>query len=165
MSNVKRRPSAAEALSKTILFTITFPGTVTVLIPYLLMGRSFPPHSPLFFGFAGGTLAFAGLVLYGKCAWDFAIQGRGTPAPIDPPREFISAGLYRSTRNPMYNGILMIVAGEAIFAVSLPLLSYMLLLWLVFHTWILIYEEPHLRKVFGPSYEEYCSRVPRWLPM
>jgi len=29
---------------------------------------------------------------------------------------------------------------------------------------VLLYEEPALRKKFGADYEEYCRNVPRWLP-
>ena len=29
---------------------------------------------------------------------------------------------------------------------------------------VLLYEEPHLRKMFGAEYEEYCRNVRRWVP-
>lgn len=33
-----------------------------------------------------------------------------------------------------------------------------------FHLFVVGYEEPHLRRVFGPEYDAYRQRVPRWLP-
>src|SRR5258708_16618791 len=45
----------------------------------------------------GGTLAFA-------CVATFVTRGEGTPAPFDPPRNFVAAGPYRFVRNPMYIG-------------------------------------------------------------
>ncbi len=44
------------------------------------------------------------------------------------------------------------------------LVGYWLCLWLAFHTFVLLYEEPHLRKTFGAEYTAYCQAVPRWLP-
>lgn len=43
------------------------------------------------------------------------------------------------------------------------LLGYSLVIFVGFHLWVLLYEEPILRKSFGPSFEEYCRRVQRWL--
>jgi protein-S-isoprenylcysteine O-methyltransferase Ste14 len=31
-------------------------------------------------------------------------------------------------------------------------------------SFVLLYEEPTLRKTFGAEYEEYCKNVPRWVP-
>ena len=30
--------------------------------------------------------------------------------------------------------------------------------------WVLAYEEPVLRAKFGPDYDDYCRRIPRWIP-
>ena len=38
------------------------------------------------------------------------------------------------------------------------------LMWLAFHVFVLLYEEPTLRATFGAEYDAYCRRVPRWLP-
>ena len=43
---------------------------------------------------------------------DFFAKGKGTLAPIDPPRVLVVSGLYRFTRNPMYNGVLALILGE-----------------------------------------------------
>jgi protein-S-isoprenylcysteine O-methyltransferase Ste14 len=32
------------------------------------------------------------------------------------------------------------------------------------HLFVILYEEPHLRKTFGMAYLEYCRKVPRWIP-
>lgn len=36
--------------------------------------------------------------------------------------------------------------------------------WDTFHLFVVLYEEPHLRRKFGAEYKAYCVRVPRWLP-
>ena len=47
-----------------------------------------------------------GGIIYLCCVWDFAHFGRGTPAPIDAPKQLVVSGLYRYVRNPMYVGVL-----------------------------------------------------------
>src|SRR3989442_9350533 len=44
---------------------------------------------------------------------DFALVGRGTPAPFDSPRQLVATGLYRWVRNPMYLSALSLLVGEA----------------------------------------------------
>ena len=51
--------------------------------------------------------------LYLRSAWDFAVFGRGTPAPIDAPKRLVTRGFYRYTRNPMYVASLSVVVGWA----------------------------------------------------
>jgi len=100
---------------KTLIFTVIVPGAVTVYIPYLLLSS---PPAPLPVGMSryfGLLPMLFGTAIYFRCAWDFAFAGKGTPAPIDPPKELVVRGLYRYARNPMYVGILTLLAGEAWF--------------------------------------------------
>jgi protein-S-isoprenylcysteine O-methyltransferase Ste14 len=110
----------------------------------------------------GWPLLVAGAIIYFRCAWDFAVTGGGTPAPIDPPRKLVAKGLYRDVRNPMYVGVLAILTGEAILAQNVRIAIYAALVWTGFHLFVLLYEEPTLRLKFGAEYEEYCRTVPRW---
>src|SRR5712692_1024057 len=151
---------------KTLLFTILVPGTVTVLVPYLLLTSGFQ-----LFPVEIGALRILGLppillgaVTYLWCAWDFTFVGRGTPAPIDPPKELVVRGLYRYLRNPMYVGILSILLGEALLFASWRLFEYTAVAFSFFFLLVVLYEEPMLRQKFGESYRKYCKRVPRWIP-
>jgi len=105
-----------------------------------------------------------GVAILLKCAWDFAVVGLGTPAPIDPPKSLVVNGLYRFVRNPMYVGVALVLFSEAVLFSSLTLLEYALLVGGFFSLFVLSYEEPTLRKKFGTSYQEYCQAVPRWIP-
>ncbi len=149
-------------LLKTLLFTIVVPGSVAVYVPLFLIERRHALwKSPL--ATVGWILIALGAIVYLICAFDFSSGGRGTPAPIDPPKRLVSGKLYRITRNPMYVGVLSIVAGEAILFRSSSLAIYCAVLALAFHTFVVLYEEPALRKQFGDSYLDYCRQVPRWL--
>ncbi len=46
----------------------------------------------------------------------------------------------------------------------LDLVLYALVVGICFHLFIRLYEEPHLKRVFGKEYEDYCVQVGRWLP-
>ena len=105
----------------------------------------------------GGALAL-------WCIFTFVFVGKGTPAPFDPPRRLVVRGPYRYVRNPMYIGAGLALAGAALFYGSWPLVGYTALLWLITHLFVRLYEEPTLRRMFGPEYEEYCRRVKRWWP-
>lgn len=149
-------------LLKNLLFTLVVPGTIGVYVP-LLLARGRPPASGLVFLLALALLALGG-VIYAWCVWDFAAFGRGTPAPIDAPKKLVVRGLYQYTRNPMYVGVLTILLGWAVLFNAPGLLIYALCVGLGFHLFVVFYEEPHLQKLFGSSYEEYRARVGRWLP-
>jgi protein-S-isoprenylcysteine O-methyltransferase Ste14 len=105
-----------------------------------------------------------GTAIYFWCAWDFTFAGRGTPAPIDPPKELVVRGLYRYVRNPMYVGILSILLGEALLFASWRLFEYTAVVFIFFFLFVTLYEEPILRQKFGESYRRYCESVPRWIP-
>ena len=101
-----------------------------------------------------------------RCVWDFGWTGHGTPAPIAPPKRLVVVGFYRYVRNPMYLGFfvgwvgLWVVFGRANMA-AITVASTAGLGVVLF---VLLYEEPHLRKIFGAEYEEYCRNVRRWVP-
>ena len=152
------------AVLKTVIFTVVVPGTVTLWIPFRwLMPRG---ARPVIWGaaLAGIVPLVFGAALYFWCAWEFAWKGLGTPAPIDPPKILVARGPYRVIRNPMYVGVLSVVAGEALLFWSRALAGYAAFVALMFHLFVVVMEEPMLRAKFGASYEEYCRTVPRWIP-
>ena len=151
---------------KSILFLIAAPGTVLVLAPYLLLRSQYQLLSlPLgALRWLGLLPAFAGIAFLLWSFWAFTFIGKGTPAPIDPPKIFVAEGLYRLVRNPMYVGVLLTLMGEVLVFQSIILLVYSLLVFLAFHLFVVYYEEPRLREQFGDSYLRYLGNVPRWLP-
>jgi len=148
---------------KTLLFGILVPGTVLLLVPYLLLAKDVPRPAGWLNWLALPPCGLGALILL-ACGWDFAVVGQGTPAPIDPPKSLVVSGLYRFVRNPMYVGIDLVLLSEALLFSSPSLLLYALLFGIGFHVFVLAYEEPTLRKKFGASYQEYCHAVPRWIP-
>jgi protein-S-isoprenylcysteine O-methyltransferase Ste14 len=150
---------------RSLFFTIVVPGTVTLLIPCLIVSRG---------GSGSGTWGpahFLGLVFMAVgagilfwCIWDFATKGRGTLAPVDPPKHLVVQGLYRYLRNPMYLGVLLVLLGEVAFFRSTALLQYTLAWFIVVNFVVVLYEEPSLQRRFGDSYERYRRAVNRWLP-
>jgi protein-S-isoprenylcysteine O-methyltransferase Ste14 len=65
----------------------------------------------------------------------------------------------------MYAGVLLVLSGEAAWFNKIGLLIYLAVMALGFHLFVILYEEPHLTRIFGQSYRDYCARVPRWLPI
>jgi protein-S-isoprenylcysteine O-methyltransferase Ste14 len=53
-----------------------------------------------------------GTLIILRCFWDFTFKGRGTPVPLDPPKELVVTGFYRYVRNPIYVGVLLIFLGH-----------------------------------------------------
>ncbi|HYO64037.1 MAG TPA: isoprenylcysteine carboxylmethyltransferase family protein [Pyrinomonadaceae bacterium] len=151
---------------KTILWSIFVPGSLTILVPYLLLsfGPDWFPVRLSRFRWVGLLPVTAGALLYLWCAWDFTFKGRGTPAPFDPPKEMLARGLYRHVRNPMYVAATLALVGEAVLFESALIFVYAALVFAFFHLWVVCYEEPTLRRKFGASYERYCERVSRWIP-
>jgi len=141
---------------------VLLPGTVTVVVPALLLSDADLARWPL--AVLGAALIAAGL---GMIAWTvslFARVGRGTLAPWDPTERLVVRGPYRHVRNPMISGVLAVLLGEAALFGSLALLAWWAVVFGVNAVYFVLIEEPGLRERFGAEYEEYAARVPRWLP-
>jgi protein-S-isoprenylcysteine O-methyltransferase Ste14 len=149
---------------KLALFLFLVPGTVLVSVPWIILSDPGFPGIPLFSPVS--VLSFlawiTGVSVLLVCAWDFAVHGKGTPAPFDPPGVLVVRRLYRYTRNPMYLGVIIALFAEAALFSSLRLLLYALAVFLCFHFFVLLYEEKHLLKKFGADYERYRRATPRW---
>ena len=150
---------------RTLLFTLLVPGSVLVLVPIALLASGV--GSTLRLGparWVGLPPLVLGLAIILWCFAEFIRRGRGTPAPYDPPRKLVSAGLYRFVRNPQYVGVLLVAVGEALLAEASILVGYAACLAIAYHLLVRYYEEPTLGRLFGNSYARYRDAVPRWLP-
>jgi protein-S-isoprenylcysteine O-methyltransferase Ste14 len=148
---------------KTLLFTIFVPGTVLGLVPrWLLGGLPRPEFGPV--TWLGVVILVVGAGIYFRCAWEFAVRGLGTPAPIAPTKFLVTTALHRYVRNPMYIGVFGVLLGEVITFRSVVLLEYAAFLCVAVQLFVLFYEEPTLRRQFGESYDDYRRSVPRWIP-
>lgn len=150
---------------KTLTFLIVFPGIVLFYVPYeIVTSSSIATFRLGILCYAAVITWFLGVSISLWCVWDFVSKGRGTPAPIDPPKELVVAGLYKIVRNPMYVGILLILLGHIFWFQSILLVLYAVCLFIAFHLFVVFYEEPTLREKFGDSYDRFSQRVPRWIP-
>jgi protein-S-isoprenylcysteine O-methyltransferase Ste14 len=161
---VPERPVWRAAIG-TALFLLVAPGSVLGGVPWLILRWSPTPVLPGWLRWAGLIPLVPGAVLLVDSFVRFVTRGRGTPAPIAPPSSLVVTGFYRWVRNPMYVAIVLVVLGEALLFRSPALLLYAAVLWLTFHLFVLLYEEPHLRGAFGQSYDQYVRSVPRWIPL
>jgi protein-S-isoprenylcysteine O-methyltransferase Ste14 len=149
---------------KNLLFTTLIEGTVAIYLP-LLITRGEPSSTQSFMQAAGVILIISGVVIYVWTVWDFATFGRGTPLPVDAPKQLVVHGLYRYIRNPMYLGVFMTILGWACVFADTKLLVYFIAVSLTVHLFVIGYEEPHLAKTFGEQYISYKASVGRWIPM
>ena len=148
---------------RSLLFLIVAPGMVAGYIPLALLRRGSQIELGLF-SYLAFPFWLLGSVILLWSFWNFLIQGRGTPAPIDPPKELVATGFYRYVRNPMYVGVLAMILGHFLWFGYWNLLMYAIVVFASFHTFVTYYEEPTLKRKFGAAYEDYLKRVPRWIP-
>ena len=109
-------------------------------------------------GWLGVCLLTAGLILH---LWSNIELARH-----DDAEALAVSATYALVRNPIYLAGLSLLAGAGLiyspwgFAEAV----FLLFMFIFFHVRVIYFEEPSLRKAYGERYEEYCRRVPRWLP-
>jgi protein-S-isoprenylcysteine O-methyltransferase Ste14 len=153
-------------LVRALTYATLFIGFLLVFLPGRLLtgagvARPVRLASPQL---AGMVVAAAGAAIALWCILTFALVGRGTPAPFDPPRRLVVRGPYGHVRNPMYLGAGLALAGAALFYETGVLWAYAAGFLVLTHLLVVLYEEPTLRRIFGADYETYCRRVRRWWP-
>jgi protein-S-isoprenylcysteine O-methyltransferase Ste14 len=137
------------------------PGVVALLVPLWIVWNRRPASGPGFW--IGCVLLMAGFASLLWCVREFYVSGKGTLAPWSPPRHMVTAGLYRYSRNPMYVAVSMILAGWASCFWSATLAIYTCFVIVAFHLRVVLGEEPWLARTHGSAWDEYKSKVPRWL--
>ena len=153
-------------LLKTAIFTAIVPFTVGLWLPMQIHRTFDGPRYGRLDSLAlipSFILLGVGALIYLWCAWDFSVKGLGTPAPIDAPKKLVVNGLYRFVRNPMYVGVFCLITSRAVYFWSFAVVLYLVFVATCVQLFVVLYEEPHLRKVFGEQYLEYCKNVPRWI--
>jgi protein-S-isoprenylcysteine O-methyltransferase Ste14 len=161
------RPAATWwNVTKTLLETLVFwfvflmalPIGISVIEVQLAIQR-FPGYPVI----AAAMLAlFSVIGLW--AALTIAIQGRGTPLPVDEARRLVTTGPYAYVRHPL--SIAFMGQGTAIVLAlgSYPVMIYMF----AFGLWLYYYarrrEEKHLRERYGKEWEAYAREVRGYRP-
>ena len=104
---------------------MALPGVVAFVAPLWLLR---PAHA---FALGGVPVLVLGVGLLLWCVREFYVAGRGTLAPWAPPRDLVTSGPYRYSRNPMYLAVLLVLLGWAIGFRSGTLALYALTLLLL----------------------------------
>lgn len=156
----------AYATLGTFIFLLIAPGFFAGVLPWWITRWQFQPP---FFCFTwlravGALLIVAAIPPLLDSFARFAYEGLGTPAPVFPTQHLVVTGFYRHLRNPMYVGVTAVIFGQALMFASVRLVEYGIAVWLSFHLFVLLYEEPKLTHSFGDEYREFRENVPRWIP-
>ncbi len=148
---------------KSVLYLIFEAGLFALYIPLAFL-RTGARIATGVFSFLAVPFWLVGSLAVLWCFWAFTFRGHGTPLPADPPKELVITGPYRYVRNPIYVGAALIMLGHFLWFGYWALLTYPALAFIGVHLFVVLYEEPSLKRRFGPSYEKYLNNVPRWLP-
>ncbi|TMR93851.1 methyltransferase family protein [Nonomuraea basaltis] len=155
------------AVASAVFFAVA-PGTVAVLLPYLISGwrmrDPFPDPVMIPLKALGAILVLGGLAVLVNAFVRFVVEGLGTPMPVAPPDRLVVGGFYRYVRNPMYVAIFAAVIGQAMIFGDPWLLVYVAVMAIPVYSFVHWYEEPHLHKRFGADYDDYRAHVPGWWP-
>lgn len=129
--------------------------SIAYVLPFVAL-----PHLPI----VAIVMALIGIGAGIAGVWNF-YKARTTINPLEPSEatHFVSEGIYKLSRNPMYVGLACCLVSWAIW------LSYLLpwlgvVLFIAYMTrFQIIPEERVLRQKFGDEYQNYCLKVRRWL--
>lgn len=129
----------------------------------LAQGKLLP--MPLFGGAgdaAGAVLAAAGLGLM-VAAVVRMVRARTTLDPRGEAQVLVTTGVFRLSRNPIYLGDALILAGLILIWDAAPSAPLVLLFIWIIQSRFIGPEEARLRARFGDDFEAYAARTRRWL--
>jgi protein-S-isoprenylcysteine O-methyltransferase Ste14 len=157
---VRRHPALG-----TFVFFFAAPGTTAGLVPWLITaGWDGSPGGWDVLDACGVLVGLVGLAAVIACFARFVREGRGTPAPSAPTAELVVGGLYNYVRNPMYLGVGLVIAGQALVFRSVGVLVWLLVFTTAVSAFVVGYEQPTLSARYGASYDAYRARVPAVVP-
>ena len=153
-----------RAVAGSAAFLVLAPGIVAGLVPWWLTAWRTGTGYPVPVRIAGAVVTAAGAAVLLSAFAQFAIEGRGTPAPPAPTEQLVVRGLYRYVRNPMYLAVLSVITGQALLLGRPVLLGYAAVVGAAFVAFVRWYEQPTLARRYGAQYDAYRRAVPGWWP-
>ena len=111
---------------------------------------------------AGSIVIFLGLVLL-LLAGNLFKRAETDMIPFRNVSALVTTGIYRYTRNPMYLGMAAILLGCGLTVGALTALLVAPAFMVIIEIRFIRFEEDMLRELFGEEFEQYCTRVRRWL--
>jgi protein-S-isoprenylcysteine O-methyltransferase Ste14 len=148
-------------LLRALLAFVALPGVIAILVPAWFVANARASGGS--FHAVGLIPLILGLALLLWCVREFHVAGKGTLAPWSPPKFLVTSGPYRYSRNPMYVAVTLMLAGWAAAFASPTMAIYAVFVMAAFHLRVVFGEEPWLARTHGTGWDEYKSRVPRWL--
>jgi protein-S-isoprenylcysteine O-methyltransferase Ste14 len=130
----------------------------------VLLSRVFnvPGRAPKAARFAGFPLMALGFGLGGSAAATQRHAGTSVN-PNHPSQAIVQTGPYRFTRNPIYLGMAMMIAGASLAFNALWALFYVPVFLVAMDRGMVRREEEYLEKRFGRRYDRYREQVRRWI--
>ncbi len=145
---------------------MALPFVVTVIIPYFLYSLHVPivAEQPAAMKIAGVVIYLLGITIQLYTTVLFKMFAQGTLAPWQPTQKLVIRGPYLYCRNPMITGVLMMLAGEALFFNARGIGIWTCMFFVVNTMFFIFKEEPDMLERFGEAYAHYKKHVPRWMP-
>jgi protein-S-isoprenylcysteine O-methyltransferase Ste14 len=109
-----------------------------------------------------GVLIGGGVLLMVLAAAEMRRQ-RTTIIPHREADRLVQSGIFRRSRNPIYLGDVLILAGVVLWMDAVPGLVLVPVLAWVLERRFIIPEEDRLRRKFRADFARYCEKTRRWL--
>ena len=149
----------------SILFVVFGgPGIILLYLPLWITHFRFPSGEPAWQMLLACALIVTGLTPLLESTCRFIFVGKGTLVPTEDTKRLVVSGLYRFVRNPMYAGVMVVLAGEALLFWNRGLVYEALCVCLFSNLFVRFYEEPALARRYPEEFSRYRRNVPRWLP-
>jgi protein-S-isoprenylcysteine O-methyltransferase Ste14 len=113
---------------------------------------------------AGGIIGLGGGVLLVASIRLIIVYANTTVMPWVPSEHLVVRGPYRTVRNPMILGVVLVMLSEGLILESVGTLCLALIFFLGNTLYFILREEPELARRFGTEYDRYCANVRRWWP-
>jgi len=155
----RSRPNAAYLIG----FLLSWPPVTTGLVLYRHMLFR-PDRGPWAILGAGLGLIVAEGWIFWRVHRDLGGARIVGKTELSGGGEIAYSGIYARIRHPRYVGSFLAIVGALLLA-GTPVLGLVVFAWVVLMRLAIWFEERELRARFGSAYEEYCSRVPRFIPV
>ena len=161
--------SGARIMLAPLIAALVRHAIFAVALPWLILYRTAGMEEMSFdagYPAAGSTLIVLGAALYIRAFSErlrmAAMVAASDYASAEETRPIWSTGVHGWSRNPLQLGVVLILIGESLAFESLALLVYAALSWSALTLYLVLVEEPALRRALGDEYLRYCRHVPRW---